>query len=127
MGMLWTGWLICPHLQVQGLLQAHCDVPGPKEIYHINQNWYSITDGQPYAGVFTTSYTTIDVKAGRHKSTKVAQAFTQNLSPQNMAVARSSAANFPAQLNFALSTDMEFDFNGSMVTCHDLRIAQGSF
>jgi len=105
----------------------YCDVPGPSEIYHVTENWYSISDGQPYGGISITSYSTIDVKAGRQKTEKVAQAFTRGLGPQNMAVTRSNSANFPQELNFAVSTNTQFRFNALLITCYDFRWAQGSF
>ena len=43
---------------------------------------HSITEGQPYEGVFTLGYY-LDVRAGRHGSEEVARDFNAGITPDN--------------------------------------------
>jgi len=64
---------------------------------------HSISQGQPYEGVFTLGYY-LDVKAGRHGSEEVAHDFNAGVTPDNaLGLATFSPDTpLPSELNFAV-------------------------
>ena len=84
---------------------------------------HSITQGQPYEGVFTRgSY--LDVKAGRHGSEEVARDFNAGILPDN-ALGLSASAGLPSELNFAVFGTMSVTMCGATSVCPEMRLAQG--
>ena len=87
---------------------------------------HSITQGQPYDGVFTLGYY-LDVKAGRHRSEEVAHDFNAGISPDNALGLFTSAQDppLPAELNFAVFGTMSVTIDDATRVCPDMQIAQG--
>ena len=87
---------------------------------------HSITQGQPYDGVFTLGYY-LDVRAGRHGSEEVAHDFNAGISPDNALGLWTSGQDppLPAELNFAVFGTMSVTIDDATRVCPDLRIAQG--
>ena len=87
---------------------------------------HSITQGQPYDGVFTLGYY-LDVRAGRHGSQEVAHDFNAGISPDNALGLDTSNLNppLPAELNFAVFGTMSVTIDDATRVCPDMRIAQG--
>ena len=56
--------------------------PSPVQSVQFHETSHSITQGQPYEGVFTLGYY-LDVRAGRHGSEEVARDFNAGISPDN--------------------------------------------
>ncbi len=89
---------------------------------------YSITDGQPWGGVSTTSNNdnaTITVKAGRKKSTDVAIWFKDTIE-NGSAIGCQTIDKLPTKLNFACKGTMSFSHGGSSYIGENIIIAQGS-
>ena len=87
---------------------------------------HSITQGQPYDGVFTLGYY-LDVRAGRHGSEEVAHDFNAGISPDNALGLATSAQHppLPAELNFAVFGTMSVTIDDATRVCPDMQIAQG--
>ena len=62
----------------------------------------SITNGQPYEGVSSVDGYTLDVKAGYHGSSEVADHFNAGLNSHNALGLYTWAAPLPSELNFAV-------------------------
>ena len=88
-----------------------------------NETSHSITQGQPYEGVFTRG-TYLDVRAGRHGSEEVAHDFNAGILPDN-ALGLSASAGLPSELNFAVFGTMSVAIDGATRACSEMRIAQG--
>ncbi len=89
---------------------------------------YSITDGQPWNGVSTTTNNegaTITVKAGRKKSTEVAEWFEKAIK-NGSAIGCQTIDKLPKKLNFACKGTMSFTHGGNSYVGEDIVIAQGS-
>ena len=87
---------------------------------------HSITQGQPYEGVFTRgSY--LDVKAGRHGSEEVAHDFNAGILSDNALglLTSKSDPGLPSELNFAVFGTMSVTMCGATSVCPEMRIAQG--
>ena len=88
---------------------------------------HSISDGQPYEGVFTLGYY-LDVRAGRHETAEVAQYFNAGITPDNALGLLTSKSDppLPSELNFAISGNLSvaMDINTTGV-CTEMKIAQG--
>ena len=87
---------------------------------------HSITQGQPYDGVFTLGYY-LDVRAGRHGSEEVAHDFNAGISGDN-ALGLATSTQYPplpAELNFAVFGTMSVTIDDATRVCPDMRIAQG--
>ena len=86
---------------------------------------HSITQGQPYEGVFTLGYY-LDVRAGRHESEEVAHDFNAGISPDNALGLATSAQEppLPAELNFAVFGTMSVTIDDATRVCPEMRIAQ---
>lgn len=92
---------------------------------------YSISPGQPYGG--TTSGISkpgeqgyILVKAGRHKTSGVAQWFKGQVDGGATMVCNSTGS-FPEELNFAVEGTLKFTTGGKDYTCDDFIVSQGSY
>ena len=95
--------------------------------FSIVENSHSISDGQPYDGAAMTGDTEIDVKAGRHKTSEVADDFKNGLTVANMACSENMLDQEPSELNFYVNVDFNFNIGGTEVTCSGFRIGQGSY
>ena len=88
---------------------------------------HSISNGQPYEGVFTLGYY-LDVRAGRHETAEVAQYFNAGITPDNALGLLTSKSDppLPSELNFAISGNLSvaMDINTTAV-CTEMKIAQG--
>ena len=87
---------------------------------------HSISDGQPYEGVFTRgSY--LDVEAGRHKTAEVAQYFNSGITSDNALglVTFGADPTLPSELNFAVSGSLSVAMDNIWRGCPDMKIAQG--
>ena len=84
---------------------------------------HSVTQGQPYEGVFSLGYY-LDVRAGRHESEEVAHDFYAGLTPDN-ALGLFTDAPLPSELNFAVFGTMSLIIGNATTVCPEMRIAQG--
>lgn len=91
---------------------------------------YKVTEGQPFDGVTSSvsgEHGWINVKAGRHGSSDVAEWFEQQVG-SGATAACDSSGNFPDNLNFAVAGTLTFTVsNGASYTCDDVIIGQGHF
>ena len=89
---------------------------------------HSITEGQPYEGVFTLGYY-LDVRAGRHESAEVARDFNAGITPDNAWVLAtwSPVPPLPSELNFAVFGTMSVTIDDATRVCTEMRIAQGHY
>ncbi|CAL2092180.1 conserved hypothetical protein [Tenacibaculum sp. 190524A05c] len=93
-----------------------------------NKTDYAITEGQPWGGVTTKTNKVgaiITVKAGRKKSSKVAEWFTDAIG-NGSAIGCQTIDKLPTKLNFACKGTMSFTHGGKLYTGEDIIIAQGS-
>lgn len=87
---------------------------------------HSITGGQPWGGASTTHNTTLNIKAGRHASTNVADDFSRGLNRTNMIGISANTILYPVKLNFALFGTFTVHLkSGAVKTCENMRIGQG--
>ena len=86
---------------------------------------HSITDGQPYGGVFSLG-TYLDVRAGRHGSEEVAHDFNAGLTPDN-ALGLATYEVLPSELNFAVFGNLSVTMDDSTRVCPEIRIARPLF
>ena len=100
--------------------------PTAVQSVRFHETSHSITQGQPYDGVFTLGYY-LDVKAGRHGSKEVAHDFNAGISPENALGLRTSPHDppLPAELNFAVFGTMSVAIDDATRVCRNMRIAQG--
>jgi len=85
---------------------------------------HSISKDQPYGGV-SCSGKTVTIKAGRHKTDKVAEWFnTATAGGGGIALTYSDTA--PEKLNFAVRGTLTLVINGVTYTAQDFILAQGS-
>ena len=84
---------------------------------------HSITQGQPYEGVFSRGYY-LDVRAGRHGSEEVAHDFNAGLTPDNALGLVTFRASLPAELNFAVCGTMFVTVDNATRVCPEMGIAQ---
>ncbi len=88
---------------------------------------HSITSGQPWGGVTTTSDSTgayFTVKAGRSNSKDNAHWFIQQLNGGSC-LGDSSSGSVPGSLNFAFIGTMSFNHGGKQIVCENVVIGQG--
>ena len=103
-------------------------VHNPVQSVQFDETSHSISDGQPYGGVFTLGYY-LDVKAGRHETAEVAQYFNAGITPDNalgLDTKLDPDPPLPSELNFAISGNLSvaMDINTTGV-CTEMKIAQG--
>ena len=93
----------------------------------LDETSHSITQGQPYEGVFTIDMNSLNVRAGRHKSEEVAQDFNAGITGNNALGACASKQDppLPAELNFAVFGNLSVTIDGATRACQEMRIAQG--
>ena len=93
-----------------------------------NETSHSITQGQPYEGVFTLGYY-LDVRAGRHESEEVARDFNAGITPDNaLGLDKFTLETpLPSELNFAVFGTMSVTIDDATRVCLDMRIAQGHY
>ena len=96
------------HLLTGMILQADPASHNSKvQSVQFDETSHSITDGQPYDGVFSLGIY-LDVRAGRHGSAEVAHDFNAGITPDNglgLATSKSDSP-LPSDLNFALSLSL---------------------
>ena len=106
---------------------------GPDTIRQPTVQWvqfdetsHSISQGQPYEGVFTLGYY-LDVRAGRHGSEEVAHDFNAGVTPDNaLGLATFSPDTpLPSELNFAVFGTLSVTIDSTTRVCSGMRIAQG--
>ena len=99
----------------------------PVQSVQFHETSHSISDGQPYEGVFTLGHY-LDVRAGRHETAEVAQYFNAGITPDNALgfLISESDPTLPSELNFAISGNLSvaMDINTTGV-CTEMKIAQG--
>ena len=99
--------------------------PPPVQSVQFDETSHSITQGQPYEGVFTLGYY-LDVRAGRHESEEVAHDFNAGLTPDNAwGLHTWPDTPLPSELNFAVFGNMSVTIDNTTKVCLDMRIAQG--
>ena len=99
----------------------------PVQSVQFNETSHSITQGQPYEGVFTLGYY-LDVRAGRHESEEVAHDFNAGITPDNaLGLTFSGETPLPSELNFAVFGTMSVTIDDATSVCLDMRIAQGHY
>jgi hypothetical protein len=87
---------------------------------------YVISSGMPWGNVTIPPNTAaMDVIAGRGASGPPAAAFSAGLTPSNMFVTVSFAAQAPQALNFVIDGDIAFTWPNGTITISDFRIGQG--
>mmetsp|Transcript_31864 Transcript_31864/g.62731 ORF Transcript_31864/g.62731 Transcript_31864/m.62731 type:complete len:147 (-) Transcript_31864:242-682(-) len=88
---------------------------------------YSISQGQPFDGVTSTSHPGLDVKAGRHGSSGPASDFKAGIQAINALGLKIVGAwtTLPGDLNFAVFGDATFAFEDASITCRDIGLGQG--
>ena len=119
-------------------LTAHATKEHDNDVYlHTNgltgcsftETGHSITSGQPYSGTTASGSDgkcTITVKAGRKKSSSVADWFTQQIGTGN-AIACDSSGPMPDELNFAVEGTLTLTQGDTVMTCENMIVAQGNF
>ena len=99
----------------------------PVQSVQFDETSHSISDGQPYEGVFTLG-PYLHVRAGRHETAEVAQYFKAGITPDNALGLATSESDppLPSELSFAISGNLSvaMDFNTTGV-CTEMKIAQG--
>jgi len=85
---------------------------------------YCISSGQPYSGVSVTSDDTIQIKAGRHGTSGVAEWFKNN-SSGGVVIACDSDDKYPSKLNFAVFGTLTFQLTGKTYVVKKMLLAQG--
>ena len=98
----------------------------PVQSVQFDETSHSITQGQPYEGVFTLGYY-LDVRAGRHESAEVARDFNAGLTPDNAWGLNTWDLDtpLPSQLNFAVFGTMSVTIDNTTRVCPEMRMAQG--
>ena len=86
---------------------------------------HSITDGQPYEGVSTVDGYRLDVRAGRHESSEVADDFNAGISGDNALGLYTMSDSLPEELNFALFGTLSVTIDDTTRDCQEIRLAQG--
>ena len=95
----------------------------PVKSVQFDETSYSITQGQPYEGVFTLGYY-LDVRAGRQGSEEVANEFKAGIRGCN-ALGLNAFNALPYELNFAVFGTLLVTINDTAAVCPEMRIAQG--
>ena len=98
----------------------------PVQSVQFDETSHSISDGQPYEGVFTLgSY--LDVRAGRHETAEVAQYFNADITGDNALGLATSKSDppLPSELNFAVSGTLSVAMDNTTRVCPEMKIAQG--
>ena len=105
-----------------------CFSTPPVQSVQFYETSHSITQGQPYEGVFTLG-DYLDVRAGRHESEEVARDFNAGITPDNaLGLDKSSLETpLPSELNFAVFGNMSVTIDDATRVCLDMRIAQGHY
>ena len=100
----------------------------PVQSVQFNETSHSITQGQPYEGVFTLGYY-LDVRAGRHESAEVARDFNAGITPDNAWGLDTDNLDtpLPSELNFAVFGTMSVTIDDATRVCTEMRIAQGHY
>ena len=94
------------------------------ESVQFDETSHSVTQGQPYEGVFTLGYY-LDVRAGRHESEEVAHDFNAGITPDNAFGLWDQTMPLPSELNFAVFGTMSLTIDNTTTVCPEMRIAQG--
>jgi len=97
---------------------------GGVSLVQFSETSHSITDGQPYGGV-TFSDNWLDVKAGRHESSGVADDFNAGLTGDNALGLCTVSDSLPEELNFAVFGTLSFPIDDTTRDCQEIRLAQG--
>ena len=92
---------------------------------------HSITDGQPYGGVSSVGEG-LDVMAGRHESSEVADDFNAGITGENALGLYTSSDSLPEELNFEVVGTLSLEFDATTgeswtIDCHEIRLAQGHY
>eukprot|EP00434_Breviolum_minutum_P027515 symbB.v1.2.024330.t1/scaffold2294.1/size83139/2 len=92
---------------------------------------HSITDGQPYGGVSSVGEG-LDVMAGRHESSDVADDFNAGITGENALGLYTSSDSLPEELNFEVVGTLSLEFDTTTgeswtIDCHEIRLAQGHY
>ena len=103
-----------------------CFSRSPVQSVQFHETSHSITQGQPYEGVFTLGYY-LDVRAGRHESEEVAHDFNAGITPDNALGLSTLGTPLPSELNFAVFGNMSVTIDDATRVCLDMRIAQGHY
>lgn len=86
---------------------------------------WRISKTQPWGGV-SYSGNTITVKAGRHKTSEVADWFNDGLKAENMIPSSVTTDGTPGSLNFAIKAQLVLTNNTVTLTIDNFRFGQGS-
>lgn len=98
--------------------------PGLTHVGFVERD-HSISSGQPYGGVSIKNSTTVTVKAGRHKTSAVAQWFKDAVQGGG-GIALTYSDTSPEELNFAVRGTLTLVINNVTYTAQDFVLAQGS-
>lgn len=85
---------------------------------------HSISSGQPYGGVSVVSPDKLNIKAGRHGSSQVANDF-KSWAGQGVVIGCQKDDTYPRDLNFAVYGTLTFEHDGKTYQIKDLILAQG--
>ena len=98
----------------------------PVQCVQFDEASHSITDGQPYDGVSTVHDHTLDVRAGRHGSSEVADYFNAGITGENaLGLSTTSDTHLPSELNFAVFGNLSVTIDDTTRECQEIRLAQG--
>ena len=86
---------------------------------------HSITDGQPYEGVSSVDDFVLDVRAGRHGSSEVADYFNAGITGENALGLSTNSDSLPSELNFAVFGNLSVTIDDTTRECQEIRLAQG--
>ena len=93
---------------------------------YFDETSYSITDGQPYEGVISNvDGCMLDVRAGRHGSSQVADDFKAGITANNALGLMTQYATLPSELNFAVFGNLSVTIDDTTRDCQEIRLAQG--
>src|SRR5579871_1921778 len=86
---------------------------------------HSITSGQPWGGVSSLGGGSLRVRAGRKKSSPVANWFNSQ-SSGGAKMGCSAPSSQPSELNFAVKGTLTLNYRGGVYTCPNFLLGQGS-
>ena len=98
----------------------------PNVQVQLNETSHSVTQGQPYEGVFTLGYY-LDVRAGCHESSEVADDFNAGITGENALGLYTISDSLPEELNFEVFGTLSVTIDDTARVCPEMRIAQGHY
>ena len=102
------------------------DLNKPNVQVQLNETSHSVTQGQPYEGVFTLGYY-LDVRTGCHESSEVADDFNAGITGENGLGLYTISDSLPEELNFEGFGILSVTIDDTARVCPEMRIAQDHY